>query len=71
MSVFGSGLVPGKNVCHCEFTWYYYSQETKTVEIVPNGFIPVIDPQDLDMNAPPFEPTPSPGPVNTNEAGDQ
>jgi hypothetical protein len=71
MSVFGSGLVPGKNIHHREFTWYYYNRETKTVEIVPKGFIPIIDPEYLDINAPFYEPTPSPELVNTNEAGGQ
>lgn len=65
MLVFGSGLVPGKNVHHCEFTWYYYNKEKKTVKIVPDGFVLMIDLNYLDMNAPSFEPTSSPEPVNT------
>ena len=73
LSVFGSGLVPGKNIRHRQFTWYYYNSATKTVDRVPDGFVPTIDPMYLDMDEPPYESTPSPSPEPTNaiEAGGQ
>ncbi|KAF8814764.1 hypothetical protein BYT27DRAFT_7249806 [Phlegmacium glaucopus] len=58
MSVFGSGLVPGKNLCAHEFTWHYYNQQKKCLIPVPDGFIPTLDPQyldDIDMEEPPYK----------------
>ncbi|KAF8173099.1 hypothetical protein BJ912DRAFT_1065367 [Pholiota molesta] len=54
-SIFGSGLRKGPNMRWKEFTWWYYNQVTTLVERVPFGFVPILDPQYLDMNAPPFE----------------
>jgi len=72
-SVFGSGLVPGKNIRHRPFTWYFYNEATKTVERVPDGFVPTLDPIYLDMDESPYDPTPtpSPEPTNVNEAGEE
>lgn len=66
-SVFGSGLVPGKNRRHRQFTWYYYNETTETLEQVPDGFIPTIDPATLEEEETPYKtPTPSPEPSNVN-----
>ena len=60
VSVFGPGMVPGKNWREKEFVWWYFSDMTRKLERVPEGLIPEIDQQYLDPNAPPFEPSPSP-----------
>lgn len=60
VSVFGPGIVPGKNFRAKEFEWWFYNTHTKAVEKVPDGFIPDIDPEYLDFNAPPYEPSLSP-----------
>ncbi|KIM35743.1 hypothetical protein M413DRAFT_14400 [Hebeloma cylindrosporum] len=70
-SVFGSGLVPGENHRHRQFTWYFYNEATETVERVPDGFIPTIDPATLEEEDTPYNPSPtptpsSPGPSNVN-----
>ncbi|KAF8810644.1 hypothetical protein BYT27DRAFT_7209245 [Phlegmacium glaucopus] len=51
-SVFGPGIIPGRNLRAKEFQW--------TLEKVPDGFIPDIDPEYINLNAPLFEPSPSP-----------
>ena len=56
-SVFGLGMVPGRNVCAKEFIWWFYNTHTKTVEKVPDGLIPNINSEYLDPNAPAYEPT--------------
>lgn len=60
-SVFGPGLVPGTNHRAHVFEWWFYNQLTKTLEKVPDGFVPDIDQEYMDPNAP-FEPSPSPEP---------
>lgn len=65
VSVFGPGIVPGKNFRAKEFEWWFYNARTKAVEKVPDGFIPDIDPEYLDINAPPYEPSPSPEPTDS------
>jgi len=60
-SVFGPGLVPGTNHRAHVFEWWFYNQLTKTLEKVPDGFVPDIDQEYMDHNAP-FEPSPSPEP---------
>jgi len=52
MSVFGSGLRPGRNRFPKCFTWFYYNTDKDCVEPVPPGFVPALDPQFLDINAP-------------------
>jgi hypothetical protein len=59
-SVFGPGMVPGKNRREKEFIWWYFDQRVKELRKVPDGLIPDIDPEYLDENAPLFEPSPSP-----------
>jgi hypothetical protein len=51
-SVFGPGMMPGKNHREDEFTWWYYDENEKQVRKVPDGLIPEIDQQYLDENAP-------------------
>lgn len=65
VSVFGPGIVPGKNYRAKEFEWWFYNDRTKAVEKVPDGFIPDIDPEYLDINAPPYEPSPTPEPTDS------
>ena len=60
VSVFGPGIIPGRNFRAKEFEWWFYNARTKAVEKVPDGFIPDIDPEYLDIHAPPYEPSPSP-----------
>lgn len=60
MSVFGPGIVPGRNFRAKEFEWWFYNSRTEAVEKVPDGFIPDIDQEYIDPNAPLFEPSPSP-----------
>jgi len=64
-SVFGPGMVPGRNFRAKEFIWWFYNTRTETVEKVPDGLIPDIDSEYLDPNAPVYEPTPSPEPAIT------
>jgi hypothetical protein len=52
MSVFGSGIRPGRNRLSRQFKWFFYNKEKKIVEPVPRGFIPMLDPEYLDMDAP-------------------
>jgi len=52
MSVFGSGLRPGRNRFPKRFTWFYYNTDKDCIEPVPPGFVPALDPQFLDINAP-------------------
>ena len=52
MSVFGSGLRPGRNRFSKRYHWFYYNSDTSRVEPVPPGFIPELDPQFLDIHAP-------------------
>jgi hypothetical protein len=66
VSVFGPGIVPGKNLRAKEFEWWFYNARTKAVEKIPDGFIPDIDPEYLDINAPPYEPSPSPEPTDSS-----
>ena len=61
-SVFGPGMVPGKNRRYKEFTWWYYDQNLKELRKVPDGLVPEIDQEYLDENALPFELSPSPEP---------
>lgn len=60
VSVFGPGIVPGRNFRAKEFEWWFYNSRTEAVEKVPDGFIPDIDQEYIDPNAPLFEPSPSP-----------
>jgi len=62
-SVFGPGIIPGKNFREKEFIWWFYNTGTKTLEKVPDSFIPDIDAEYLDPNAPPYEKSPSPKPT--------
>ncbi|KAF8153331.1 hypothetical protein B0H34DRAFT_861457 [Crassisporium funariophilum] len=62
VSVFGPGMVPGKNCCKKEFSWWYYDRNAKELCKVPEGLVPEIEQQYLDENAPLFEPSPSPQP---------
>jgi len=52
MSIFGSGLRPGRNRFSKRYDWFYYNSGTSHVEPIPPGFIPTIDPQFLDIDAP-------------------
>ena len=65
MSVFGPGIIPGRNFRAKEFEWWFYNARTKAVEKVPDGFIPDIDPEYLDIHASPYEPSPSPEPTDS------
>ena len=51
-SVFGPGMMPGKNHREDEFIWWYYDENEKQIRKVPDGLIPEIDQQYLDENAP-------------------
>lgn len=51
-SVFGPGMMPGKNHREDEFIWWYYDENEKEVRKVPDGLIPEIDQRYLDENAP-------------------
>ena len=51
MSVFGPGIIPGKNFRVKEFEWWFYNAHTKAVEKVPDGFIPDIDLEYFDIHA--------------------
>jgi hypothetical protein len=51
MSVFGSGIRPGRNRLSRQFKWFFYNSGKKCVEPVPRGFIPMLNPEDLDMDA--------------------
>jgi len=62
-SVFGPGIIPGKNLREKEFVWWFFNTVTRVVEKVPDGFVPDIDAEYLDFDAPPFEPSPSPDPI--------
>lgn len=59
-SVFGPGIIPGKNFWEKEFIWWFYTTGTKMLEKVPDGFIPNINTEYLNPNAPPYELSPSP-----------
>jgi hypothetical protein len=52
MSVFGSGVWPGRNRLSRQFKWFFYNSRKKCVKPVPHGFIPMLDPEGLDPNAP-------------------
>ncbi|KIK02604.1 hypothetical protein K443DRAFT_37385, partial [Laccaria amethystina LaAM-08-1] len=47
-SVFGPGLVPGTNHRAHVFEWWFYNQLMKTLEKVPDGFVPDIDQEYMD-----------------------
>ncbi|KAF8799455.1 hypothetical protein BYT27DRAFT_7223729 [Phlegmacium glaucopus] len=64
-SVFGPGIIPGMNHRAHVFEWWFYNRLTKTLEKVPDGFVPDIDQEDMDPNAL-FEPSPSPEPHDAN-----
>ena len=64
-SVFGPGMVPGRNFRVKEFIWWFYNTCTETVEKVPDGLIPNIDSEYLDPNAPVYKLTLSPEPAIT------
>jgi len=51
-SVFGPGMMPGKNRHEDEFIWWYYDENEKQLRKVPDGLIPEIDQQYLDVDAP-------------------
>jgi hypothetical protein len=52
LSVFGSGIRPGRNRLSGQFKWYFYNSAKKCVEAVPRGFIPMLDPECINMDAP-------------------
>ena len=52
LSVFGSGIRPGRNRLSRQFKWFFYNSGKKCVEPVPRGFIPMLDPEYLDVDAP-------------------
>ena len=60
-SLFGKGLREGINWREAEFVWWYFNDVTKKAEIVPDGFVPDIDKEYLDPNAPPFDYPPEAG----------
>ena len=43
-------MKPGKS--HQEKEWWYYNKDIKQLQKVPDGLIPEIDAQYLDMDAP-------------------
>ena len=59
--VFRPGLVPSTNHRAHVFEWWFYNQLMKTLEKVPDSFVPDIDQEYMDPNTP-FEPSPSPEP---------
>ena len=59
VSVFGPGIIPGKNHCTWSFKWCFFNSSSNALEKVPDGFIPDIDLEYLDLE-PLFTPTPTP-----------
>jgi hypothetical protein len=55
-------MIPGKNQCYKEFTWWYFDQNVKELREVPDELIPMIDLEYFDENEPFFESIPSPEP---------
>jgi hypothetical protein len=55
VTVFGAGLVEGVNCRYQEFTLWYYNEVMKHLEKVPSGYVPIVDPESLDLNEPPYE----------------
>ncbi|KAF8957940.1 hypothetical protein BDZ97DRAFT_1628693, partial [Flammula alnicola] len=47
-SVFGPGIMTGRNWREDEFVWWYFNDVTKKLEKVPDGYIPEIDQEYLD-----------------------
>lgn len=62
VSVFGPGIIPGKNYQAKEYVWWFFNAHSKTLEKVPDGFVPDIDSEYLNPDDP-FEPSPSPNPI--------
>ena len=59
VSVFGPGIISGKNHHTWSFEWCFFNSSSNALEKVPDGFIPNIDPEYLDLE-PLFTPTPTP-----------
>ncbi len=47
-SVFGSHVIPGECRPSQDWDWWYYNQVMKTMERVPEGHVPVLDPEYQD-----------------------
>ena len=50
--MWGSCLIQGCNNHDDDFARWYYNEITKKLEEVPDGFVLLLDPQFLDMDAP-------------------
>ena len=64
VSVFGPGIIPGKNYRATEYAWWFFNMQSKALEKVPDGFVPDIDSEYLNPDDP-FEPSPSVEPTTT------